>query len=290
MNGLTKAAAGFISFIITISIGYAQPSAGHTAQKVADNIYMIRGGMANTGCIVGKKEVLVIDAEMTADAAKDMLDVIKKTTSLPITKLVLTHSDGDHINGLEGFPKGLEIYASDGAKKEMEAAFKAPNQQSLQAYLPTRTFADKMEINLGTEKIMLLHFGPAHTSGDIVVFIPGKKVAFVGDLVFIGRDPLIHRVKGGTVLGLIKTLQEILKLDADTYISGHNDVLSKSDVENALGDIQEKVSKVREMIREGKSLKETKEAFGIQESPAKPGGFSFMSLVEVAYLELSGKK
>jgi hypothetical protein len=41
------------------------------------------------------------------------------------------------------------------------------------------------------------------------------------------------------------------------------------------------------MIREGKSLEEVKEAFGIANGPVKPGGFRFPSLDETIYLELS---
>jgi cyclase len=275
---------------MVLSTGFTQQPSTHTATQVADNVYMIRGSLANTGFIVGEEEVLFIDAEMTADAAKDMLDLMKKETSKSLTKLVLTHSDGDHINGIGGFPKGLEIYSSAEAKNEMIAEFKAQSLQNLMDYLPTQTFTDKMDIHLGSERIQLLHFGPAHTSGDTVVFIPDKKIAFVGDLVFLGMDPLIHRQKGGTSLGLIKNLQAILNLDADTFISGHNDVLSRNDVENVLKDVQKKVDKVRSLILQGKSLNETKEAFGIKDIPAKAGGLSFPSLVEVIYLELTAGK
>ena len=275
---------------MALSLGFTQEPSTHDARRIAENIYMITGGIANAGFIIGDKEVLVIDAEMTADAAGQILDAIKNETSKPVTKLVLTHSDGDHINGIGGFPKGLEVYASDVAKKEIADEFKAQNLPNLLDYLPTKTFSDKMEITLGSERIQLLYFGPAHTSGDTVVFIPGEKVAFIGDLAFIGRDPLIHRHKGGTALGLIKTLQAILQLDADKFVPGHNDVLSRGDIENLLKDVQEKVAKVRSLVQEGKSLSETKEAFGIKESPAKAGGWSFPSLVEVIYLELSGKQ
>ncbi len=270
--------------------GFAQQTSAIKAEPIADNVFMITGGIANAGFIIGDKEVLAIDAGMTADDAAKMLDTIKKTTEKPLTKLVLTHSDGDHINGIGGFPKGLEIYASEGARKEMAEAFEAPQLQGLKAYLPTQTFSEKMEIDLGSERIRLLHFGPAHTSGDTVLFLPEPKIAFIGDLVFLGRDPLIHRQKGGTSLGLIQSLQAILELDADRYVAGHNAILSRSDVEKALKNIQDKVSKVQSLVQDGKSLDETKKAFGIEESPAKAGGFSFPSLVEVIYLELAGKK
>ena len=147
----------------------------------------------------------------------------------------------------------------------------------------------QMDFGLDGERIQLLHYGPAHTSGDIVVFFPEKRLAFVGDLVFVGRDPLIHRQKGGTSTGLVKTLQALLDLGADKYVPGHGEVLGRSEVEAALESLREKQDRVRALIREGKSLEETKAAFGISTAPAKPGGFSFPSLVEVIYLELSAK-
>jgi glyoxylase-like metal-dependent hydrolase (beta-lactamase superfamily II) len=276
--------------VIAANPGFSQqPAAAFTAEKLADAVYIVKGGVANTGFIVGEKEVAVIDAQMTADAAARMIAEIKKVTSKPLTKIILTHSDGDHVNGLTGFPQGLEIVSHVQAKAEMVEAFKAPNAQALQPYLPTRTFTDKMNLDIAPERVQLLYFAPAHTSGDIVVFLPDRKVAFVGDLVFLGRDPLIHRQKGGNSSGLIKNLKAILDLGADKYISGHNDPLSRSDVEYAMRTLKEKQDRVRSLFQAGKSLEEVKKEFGISTAPAKPGGFSFPSLVEVMYLEQTAK-
>jgi cyclase len=290
MNGLQKVLTCVLFCLMALSVGFSQQQSALKAEKVADNIYMVTGGVANTGFVVGDNEVLAIDAEMTADQAKQMIGEIKQVTSKPLTKIILTHSDGDHVSGLSGFPQGLEIISSLKAREEMAEAFQSPEMQALQAYLPTRTFSDKMDIDFPPERIQLFQFGPAHTSGDIVIFLPAKKLAFVGDLVFMGRDPLIHRQKGGSCSGLIKTLQALLKLDADRYIPGHNDPLSKSDIETVLKSLQEKRDKVGSLIREGKSLEEVKKAFGIADRPAKPGGFSFPSLVETIYLELSERQ
>ncbi len=287
MNGLAKALTSVLFCFMMLSGGFAQQEAALTGKEIADNIYIVTGGLANTGFVVGDKEVLAIDAEMTADQAKQMIAEIKKVTSKPLTKIILTHSDGDHISGLSGFPQGLEIISSVRAKEEMAADIKAQNNEALLPYLPTRTFADKMDVRLAPERIQLLHFGPAHTSGDTVIFFPARKLAFVGDLVFIGRDPLIHRHKGGTSSGLIKTLQGLLALDADRYVPGHGNIISKSEIEPVLKNLQEKQDKVKSLIQEGKSLEEAKEAFGIKDSPAKQGGFRYPSLVETIYLELS---
>jgi len=290
MKNLEMTILGVLFALMALNPGFSQqPSAAMTAEKLADNVYLVKGGVANTGFVIGEKEVAVIDAQMTADAARKMIDEIKKVTSKPLTKIILTHSDGDHVNGLAGFPQGLEIVSHVQAKNEMADAFKAPNAQALQPYLPTRTFTDKMNLDISPERVQLLHFSPAHTSGDSVGFLPDRKVAFVGDLVFLGRDPLIHRQKGGNSAGLIKNLKAILDLDADKYISGHNDPLSKSDVESAMKSLQEKQDRVRSLVQAGKSLEDVKKEFGISTAPAKPGGFSFPSLVEVMYLELTAK-
>jgi len=276
--------------LMTLRIGFSQmQSAAITSEKISDHIYIVKGGMANTAFIAGDKEVAAIDAEMTAEQAVQMIAEIKKATPKPLTKIILTHSDADHVNGIVGFPRGLEIISSDVARKEMEDASKAPNGQALAPYLPTKTFAEKMELEIAPERIQLLQFGPAHTSGDMVIFLPARKLAFVGDLVFIGRDPLIHRIKGGSSTGLIKTLQALLKLDAEKFVPGHGNIVGKNDIEGELKTLQDKQEKVKSLIKQGKSLDEIKTAFGISVAPAKPGGMNFPSVVEIMYQEFSGK-
>jgi glyoxylase-like metal-dependent hydrolase (beta-lactamase superfamily II) len=290
MSGSSRLAAGALFCLLSAGVAFATQyntsSATLETQQIADGVYVVKGGVANTGFIVGEKEVLAVDAEMTADQAKQMIAEIKKVTSKPLTTIILTHSDGDHVNGLNGFPEGLEIISTVRAKEEMQQALSAPNAPPLQSYLPTRTFSDRMDFNLAPERIQLLHYGPAHTSGDLAVFLPGKKLVFVGDLVFIGRDPLIHRHKNGRSAGLIKTLRALLELDADRYIPGHGDIVTKAEIGNVLKNLEEKQAKVKSLIEEGKSLEEVKEAFGIADGPAK-GGMGFPSLVENIYLELS---
>jgi cyclase len=272
---------------MSLTVGFSQQLPATSVEKVADHIYVVKGGSgANTGFYVGEKGVLVIDAKMTAESAKEMIEEIKKLTLKPVTSMVLTHSDGDHVNGLAGFPSGLEIISHAQTKKDMEEAFKDPKLEALRPYLPNKTLTEKMDVRMGRERIHLLHFGPAHTSGDVVIFFPAEKVAFVGDLVFIGRDPLIHRQKGGTSLGLVKTLHALLELPADRYVPGHGDVVSKSDIETLTKSIEEKQAKIRTMIQEGKTLDDVKKALGVEDSP----GRRFMSLVEVIYLDLKEAK
>jgi len=216
---------------------------------------------------------------------------IRKLTSKPIVTVVITHSDGDHVNGLTGFPRQeiRQIIAHEQTKKDMEEAFKDSKMEALRAYLPTQTFSKDLSVLIPkTCPADLKHFGPAHTSGDTVVYFPPTdKVAFIGDLVFIDRDPLIHRQKGGTSFGLVNNLKKILDLDAETFIPGHNDPLTKKDIQGLLSSIEDKQAKIKDMIQEGKTLDDIKKAFGLE---SVASGRRWPSLVEVIYLDLTEKK
>lgn len=258
------------------------------AIAVADGIYYFKGGSgANTGLIVGAKEAVIVDAKMTEDSARAMLEQARKLTPNPITRVILTHSDGDHVNGLAGFPKDLTIIAHANARKDMEEAFKDPKLSALRDRLPSEVVEGNRTLELDGLRIELLHFGPAHTNGDLVVYVPARRVAFVGDLVFIGREPLIHRHKSGSSTGLIETLKKLLELEADKYISGHADPASKEDLRQLLASLEQTRAKVRQLIAEGKSLEEIKATFGVgtQATPGRRPG-----LIEVIYLDLTEKR
>ena len=263
-----------------------------SVQNVKGNIYQLKGGVgANSGFFVGEKEVLVIDAKMTEDSAKQIIAEIKKVTPNPISYIILTHSDRDHVNGLVGFPQGRDIISHEKTRAHMRRAFQSAQEL---AYLPNITFSDRLSLYLGGvsrgTRIDLLYFGPAHTDGDAIVYFPDEKVAFIGDLIFIGRDMLIHRNKNGNSFGLVKVLRAILNMDAEIFVHGHGDLTTKNDIQNMIQNVEEKQIRIQALVKEGRTLEEVKKTFNIEDRPGQPEGMRWMSLVEVIYLELTEKR
>jgi len=251
--------------------------------KVTESIYEVTGGSgANTGFFIGENQVLVVDAKMSEESANMMINEIKTMTPNPIKTVILTHSDGDHVNGLSGFPKGIDVISHINTRKHMEEAFK---EEKLKEYLPNKTFSEKMNLYLGGEKIELIYFYPAHTNGDIVVFFPEQKVAFLGDLIFLNRDPLIHKHKNGNSFGLVKTLKAVLELDADTFVHGHGEIAQRENIQNLITSLEKKQEKIKALIEKGKSLEEVKKEFGIEQSQSR-----WPSLVEIIYKEITEEK
>ena len=265
---------------------YQQQPAPSAFEKIADNIYQVTGGSgANCGVVIGEKEVMVIDAKMSEESAKQMLAEIAKISPVPVRVLAFTHSDGDHVNGITGFPADIKILAHEETKHYMDEAFKDERQR---AYLPLiKTFPSaSLEYDLGGQKVQLIYFGPAHTSGDIIVYCPKEKVAFLGDLFFAGRDPLVHRHKNGSSFGLVKVLNSVLQLDAEVFLSGHAEKATRADVKALIKLIEDRQALIKAMIAEGKSLDEIKKFYKVEDKPAPPGRPQFLSLPEVIYLEL----
>lgn len=276
-------------FAAGVAAAQAQP-APVKAELVRGGIYLVRGGSgANTAFIVGRDEVVVIDAKMSEDSAKAMLAEVAKVTELPVKHLILTHSDGDHVNGLSGFPKGITITAHANTRKDMEEAFREPKLAPLAAYLPNDLVTQDRLLDLPGARLRLLYFGPAHTSGDLVVYVAEQKVAVIGDLAFVGRDPLIHRQKGGTSFGLVQVLRKVSALDADTFLTGHSDPLTKADLQKLADSIEEKQIKVKALMEQRKSLEEIKAAFGATDT-ATSRGARRPSLIEVIYQEWSSSR
>ena len=260
-----------------------------SVQNIKGNIYQVKGGMgANTGFFIGEKEILIIDAKMTEDAAKQMIVEIKKLTLNPISYITLTHSDADHVNGLLGFPRGTNIVSHEKTRVHMDNAFQSGRERN---YLPNITFSERLSLYLGgvrrEKRIDLFYFGPAHTDGDAVVHFPDEKVAFIGDLIFIGRDPVIHRHKNGNSFGLVKVLKAILNLDADMFVHGHGDLATKKEILGVIQTVEEKQIRIQALVKEGKTLDQVKKIFNIEDGA---GGMRWMSLVEVIYLELTEKR
>lgn len=257
-------------------------------KPVRPNVYEIVGGSgANAGLIIGEKGFFLIDAKMTPQSAREMMAAIAKITQLPLQAVILTHSDGDHVNGLPGLPEGVTVIAHENTYQEMKQAI---TEGPVLSYLPWITYQQELLIRSGKTALHLLYFGPGHTSGDSVIYLPEEKVAFLGDLIFIGREPLIHRQKGGNSFGVVKILKEALKLEATSFIYGHGEVIDRSGVEKAIADLEARQAKVKTLIDQGKSLDEIKAAFNVKDAPEVPGRPRRPSLVEIIYLELTEKK
>lgn len=119
------ALSGLATLAVGQGPGRGQPAGAFVIPQLKPNVYWIEGGGGNSGVIVGDKGVIVVNAKTSAAGGKELLDDLAKITPKPVTTVILTHSDGDHVNGLAAFPTSVKVIAHENNKKELEAALAA---------------------------------------------------------------------------------------------------------------------------------------------------------------------
>ena len=307
-----------VGVIASTALAQQQQPPPITMKQLKPDVWAgIGGAGGNSTIIIGRTGVIVVDAKQTEPGAKDLLAEIGKITPKPVTTVFLTHSDGDHVNGLVAYPAGIKIISHENNKKELQAALAAGGRGAPPAdRLPTQvTTKQKEEMTIDGVKLELYHWAPAHTSGDLVVYLPAQKVVAMGDIVVNNRaddNPNIHAEKNGSSEGWITNVKGIVSLDADTFVPGHGDLLTKADVQRKLTATSERRAKIAAMVKQGKSVEEIKAALPDAPAPGAvargagaPGGGAAgtsgrgpgagggappVTYVDVVYAELTKKK
>ena len=98
---------------------------------------------------------------------------------------------------------------------------------------PNITLAEKMTlfqvVARGSREIQLLHFGRAHTGGDVVVYLPQERIAFTGDMMLPG----LAYMGDGHVDEWPAALEGLKNLNFDAWLPGHGPVMrDKSQISN----------------------------------------------------------
>ncbi len=265
-----------IVFLILFSIlllsiaSYAQQQEPQPVEfrSISKNLYEVLGGRgAQGGAYIGDNGVLLIDAKMDEQSVDQTIEQLNKVTDKPILYLVNTHSDGDHIWGNQFFPESVTFFAHENCRNDLFLP-KSNNEpsdwydQKLAPFIPSITFSEKMDIFLGSKKVELWYFGVGHTTGDIVVYFPEEKTAFMGDQIFLTRPQLIHSYKGGNSFEHVKTLSKMLEtLDAEIFCSGHSQAVGREEILTHIKQMKGRQEKVKAMVDQGKTLEDIKGAF-----------------------------
>jgi cyclase len=247
-----------------------------TMKQLKPDVWAALGGSGgNSTIIVGNTGVIVVDAKQTEAGAKDLLAEVAKVTPKPVTTVFLTHSDGDHVNGLVAYPAGVKIIAHENNKKELEAALAAGGRGAPPAdRLPSQVVTKNKEtMTIDGVKLELYHWAPAHTSGDLVVYLPAQKIAATGDIVVTNRaddNPNVHFEKNGSTEGWLANVKGLIGLNADAYVTGHGDLVTKADLQRKLAATTERRARIAAMVKDGKTLDEIKAALPDAPAPGAP--------------------
>ena len=278
--------AAVLTLIWCVTLGASAP-VKMTPVKVTDGVYMLEHsrGSGNSTVIFTDEGVVVLDFHI--DNADQTLAFIRKTTDKKVKYLITSHSAGDHASGAWHFREDAPAWIATKnqvhdlqmqereefleRKKSDEARY--ASYKKGEPFTPTIGIDGPMTLYFGGLTFQITPEGRGHSTGDLTVYIPQKRVMLMGDLL----DTEIHPGQGesagvffSNVSGWIKALDNIMarSLAVETYIPGHGPVHVGRGVE----DLKEQKryfvvmrDEVAKMAQAGKTLEQIEKEFKIPE-------------------------
>ena len=267
-----------------------------------------RPAVDNAGFVVGKRGVLVIDAHINGEMARQIQDAVREVTELPILYLVNTNYHGDHTFGNYAFPAETCVVAHSYTEERMrsfdeEREFLLPTVDGdrevfsgVQLRLPDLTFDTHLQLDIGDRLVELCYFGPGNTAGDTVVYVPDAGVAWTGNLV-LGEGSLPPVFEGGAGEYLETIAHFERSLEVRSIVPGHGTPTTAAILGRYMRYLSELMDSVRGAVWRGWTLDEALDAAPLGEDFMPLAGSPFEGLrdflvglhrlnVQQTYLEL----
>src|SRR5215467_8580381 len=234
-----------------------------TVKRLRGNVNVLMGAGGNIAVLPGRDGKLLIDAGF-AGARPKIADALRGISSDPIRHLINTHWHFDHTDGNQWLHSaGATILAHENTRKHLSVNTRVEGWDftflaSPSAAVPSDIFTTERALDLNGEKIVLKHYGPAHTDSDIYVHFTNADIIHVADTFWNGYYPFIDYSTGGSIDGMIRATEaNVAKVtDSMIVIPGHGAVGDKSKLSfyrDLLVGTREKVATLK---KQGKSLGE----------------------------------
>lgn len=252
-------------------------SAALQAVIVAPGVYVIpaplaeaspdnRGQVVNTGFLVGKDGVIVIDSGANHLQGEAILSTVRRTTPKPVKLVINTHPHPQNVLGNSAFARhGIPILASAATQaamnercprclKSLTESIGAAAMRGTRIRLPDRTVAAETRLVIAGRALRLLHFGHGHTEGDLLVQDEATATLFAGDLVY--RDQVPHLTEADT-RGWLAVLERLAAQPFDTLVPGRGPVGNTETLATMHRYLSGLRQRVREAYEKGLSADET---------------------------------
>ncbi len=238
-------------------------------QHVGGAVYMLEGRGGNIAVSAGPDGLLIVDTQF-ADLASAIETSLADMNQGKLKYVLNTHWHGDHTGGNAHFGEKATLIAHEKVRERLSGKSETPSQA-----LPVITFRESASLHFNGEEIRMIHLGPGHTDGDVVIWFTESNVLHMGDQFFNGRFPFIDLGSGGNAEGYLKNVQTMLQHlpDEAKIIPGHGQLATRENLQAFEAMMTESLNTVRQAISLGKPLDQLKASSPLEAYKAWGAGF-----------------
>lgn len=201
------------------------------ATSAASHITTVVNTHANGDHCYGNQLVAGAEIISSRRSAEEMAEMPPAKMAKLLKVARLATSLGGVARGLAGLLRALGAEAGAGfieAGPYVAKVFGPFTFDNIVYTPPTRTFDGELTLTVADRTIQLIEVGPAHTRGDTLVYLPGERVVFTGDILFIKGHPVMWE---GPIQNWIAACDRLLALDVDVIVPGHGPLTDKMGVQ-----------------------------------------------------------
>ena len=235
----------------------AAARAAPAVHEIGNNLYAYisdNDGSSNATFLVGQRGVLVVDTGRDAKEGEKLLAAIRRFSKLPVLYVVNTHYHPDHQGGNAVVGPSATVISTDYTRQQTLVGMKAEKEWS--NFQPASvTFSRRLTLHLEPYVAEIYFPGPAHTSGDALVYFPEQRTVATGDLFLNRSSPAMDK---GSVANWIKALDKLLEMPVQAAVPGHFELATRSDLQRFRDYLRDLYTQVDQLRSTGATLDQTR--------------------------------
>jgi glyoxylase-like metal-dependent hydrolase (beta-lactamase superfamily II) len=251
-------------------------------KQLTPHVWAIMGN-PNIGIVVGSKGTLVVDTGLGRRNGSTVAGVASKLAKSSRLFLTTTHFHPEHVTGQSGFPADTVVIRNTAQQTELEQAGAGMidffrSRSDINKDLLTDAGIDKSDIlfdneltlDLGDVTARLLWFGPAHTNGDMVVFIEPDKVLISGD-VAQNKFTILPIGTQSTIKSWLAVLDRTAELKPSLILPDHSPPGDATMIPEQRAYMVDLLERTRAVKSEGKSAEDATRQVSAEFATKYPG-------------------
>jgi glyoxylase-like metal-dependent hydrolase (beta-lactamase superfamily II) len=232
-----------------------------TVHPLRGQVSMLEGSGGNIGVLAGPDGLLMVDAGIAVSQPK-IIAALRSIDPGKVRYVINTHWHWDHTDGNGWLRRtGATIIADKQVVRRLTQTIRVVEWEHTftpisKAELPNLVLSADKTMHLDGETILIRHYRPGHTDGDMSVYFAKADTLQTGDTFWNGAYPFIDYVAGGSIDGAIAAANANIEMakNQTIVIPGHGPVGNRAQLIEFRDMLVAVRAKVAALKAEGKTM------------------------------------